>query len=99
MDLESIDALCEALRDFDGGVIVVTHDARLIGACDCKLWVLGDQDVVEYEGGFAQYRQEILDDLSARAVVEEQRLQEKAEKRLEMMEKRKAAIKKTTTST
>ena len=75
LDLESIDALCKALNVFKGGVVVVTHDARLIEATSCRLWVVGNQKVVEYEGGFSDYRQEILDELSAVAAKENKRMQ------------------------
>ena len=79
LDIESIDALCQALNEYDGGVIVVTHDARLIEATDCLLWVVGDQKVIEYDGGFPAYRQEILNDLAKQAQDAEIRLREKAE--------------------
>lgn len=79
LDIESIDALCQALNEYNGGVIVVTHDARLIEATDCLLWVVGDQKVIEYDGGFPAYRQEILNDLAKQAQDAEIRLREKAE--------------------
>lgn len=60
LDLESIDALADALKDFKGGVIVVTHDERLIRATDCVLYVIEDQSIEEIDGDFDDYRQEIL---------------------------------------
>lgn len=63
LDLESIDALADALTTFEGGVVVVTHDERLIRATDCVLFVVEDQTIEEIDGDFDDYRQEILEEL------------------------------------
>lgn len=60
LDLESIDALAKAINEFEGGVIVVTHDERLIRETDCQLWVIEDQNIAEIDGDFDDYREEIL---------------------------------------
>lgn len=63
LDLESIDALADALSTFQGGVVVVTHDERLIRATDCVLYVVEDNSIEEIDGDFDDYRQEILEQL------------------------------------
>lgn len=63
LDLESIDALADALSTFEGGVVVVTHDERLIRATDCVLFVVEQQTIDEIDGDFDDYRQEILEKL------------------------------------
>merc|ERR1719187_2899071 len=63
LDIESIDALAEALNDYQGGVIIVSHDERLIRDTDCQLWVIEEQTINEIEGGFDDYRKEVLDEL------------------------------------
>lgn len=63
LDLESIDALADALSTFEGGVVVVTHDERLIRATNCVLYVVEDQGIEEIDGDFDDYREEILKDL------------------------------------
>ncbi|EEY53145.1 ATP-binding cassette sub-family F member 1 [Phytophthora infestans T30-4] len=84
LDIESIDALCDAIREYEGGVVIVTHDARLIESTECVLWVCGgDQDVVVYDGSFEDYKQSILDDLHKQAQAEEERLAENAAKKAE----------------
>ena len=63
LDLESIDALAVAITEFTGGVIIVTHDERLIRETDCQLWVIEDNSIAEIDGDFDDYRQEILQSL------------------------------------
>ena len=61
LDIESIDALIDALRRYEGGVILVSHDARLIESCECQLWVVEDQNVYPWQkNGFDGYRAHLL---------------------------------------
>ncbi|KAL7044390.1 hypothetical protein ACKWTF_001902 [Chironomus riparius] len=63
LDIESIDALAEAINDYKGGVIIVSHDERLIRETECALYVIEDQTINEVDGGFDDYRKEVLDQL------------------------------------
>ena len=63
LDIESIDALAVALNKFEGGVIMVSHDARLIEETACVLWVVEEQTINEIDGVFDDYRMEILKSL------------------------------------
>ena len=63
LDIESIDALAEALNDYQGGVIIVSHDERLIRDTNCQLWVIEDQSIDEIDGDFDDYRKEVLEEL------------------------------------
>merc|ERR1712176_1181491 len=63
LDLESIDALGDAINDYEGGVIIVSHDSRLICETECQLWVVEEQTINEIDGGFDDYRNEILKEL------------------------------------
>ncbi|XP_059618870.1 ATP-binding cassette sub-family F member 3 [Phlebotomus argentipes] len=67
LDIETIDALGKALNVFQGGVILVSHDARLIKMVSRELWVCGNQDVKTVEGGFEEYRKIVLKELEAAA--------------------------------
>uniref|UniRef100_A0A7S3PEA4 ABC transporter domain-containing protein n=1 Tax=Aplanochytrium stocchinoi TaxID=215587 RepID=A0A7S3PEA4_9STRA len=98
LDIESIDALAEAINNYEGGVILVSHDARLIYSTDCVLWVCERQTVEEMDAGFDGYRDEILEMLAKEG--EEQRIKqeirvaqkakERAEKIAILEERRKA---------
>lgn len=63
LDIESIDALAEAIVEFKGGVIIVSHDERLIRETECNLWVIEDQTINEVDGDFDDYRKELLESL------------------------------------
>lgn len=63
LDIESIDALAEAINEYNGGVIIVSHDERLIRDTNCTLYVIEDQTINEVDGDFDDYRKELLDSL------------------------------------
>src|SRR5437660_4960631 len=48
LDIDSRAALAEAINEFPGAVIMVSHDRYLIEACADRLWVVADQTVTTY---------------------------------------------------
>ncbi|XP_037119497.1 ATP-binding cassette sub-family F member 1 isoform X2 [Syngnathus acus] len=63
LDIESIDALSEAINEYKGAVIIVSHDARLITETQCQLWVVEDYSVNQIDGDFDEYKREVLESL------------------------------------
>ncbi|CAF0895669.1 unnamed protein product [Brachionus calyciflorus] len=63
LDMETIEALGEALNKFGGGVILVSHDERLIQLICKELWFCRDGQVKSIEGGYDQYRKIIESEL------------------------------------
>uniref|UniRef100_A0A673L8H9 ATP-binding cassette sub-family F member 1 n=1 Tax=Sinocyclocheilus rhinocerous TaxID=307959 RepID=A0A673L8H9_9TELE len=63
LDIESIDALSEAINEYKGAVIIVSHDARLITETQCQLWVVEDQSINQIDGDFEEYKREVLEAL------------------------------------
>ncbi|EHB16026.1 ATP-binding cassette sub-family F member 1 [Heterocephalus glaber] len=63
LDIESIDALGEAINEYKGAVIIVSHDARLITETSCQLWVVEEQSVGQIDGDFEDYKREVLEAL------------------------------------
>uniref|UniRef100_R4FQH0 ATP-binding cassette sub-family F member 3 n=1 Tax=Rhodnius prolixus TaxID=13249 RepID=R4FQH0_RHOPR len=57
LDIETIEALGRAINKYTGGVILVSHDERLIRMVCRELWVCGASTVKSLEGGFDQYRE------------------------------------------
>jgi len=39
LDMESIDALADAINDFKGGIVLVSHDMRLISQVAKEIWI------------------------------------------------------------
>ncbi|XP_029638485.1 ATP-binding cassette sub-family F member 1 [Octopus sinensis] len=68
LDIESIDALADAINDYEGGVIIVSHDERLIRETNCQLMVIEDSTINEIEGDFDDYRCELLTSLGEELV-------------------------------
>uniref|UniRef100_A0A8C2WSI1 ATP-binding cassette sub-family F member 1 n=1 Tax=Cyclopterus lumpus TaxID=8103 RepID=A0A8C2WSI1_CYCLU len=63
LDIESIDALSEAINEYKGAVIIVSHDARLITETQCQMWVVEDSTANQIDGDFDDYKREVLESL------------------------------------
>ena len=60
LDIDSRAALAEAINEFSGAVIMVSHDRYLIEACADHLWVVADRAVTPFDGDLDDYRREVL---------------------------------------
>jgi len=60
LDIDSRAALAEAINEFPGAVIMVSHDRYLIEACADQLWVVADRAVTPYDGDLDDYRRTVL---------------------------------------
>lgn len=57
---ETVSALIEALLEFTGGILVVSHDEHLITAVCDTLWIAGEGTVRHSKGDFQDYKQQCL---------------------------------------
>jgi ATP-binding cassette subfamily F protein 3 len=60
LDIDSRAALVEAINEFPGAAILISHDRYLIEACADRLWLVGDGTVAPYEGDLDDYRRLVL---------------------------------------
>ena len=56
LDIDSRRALIEALNDYEGAVILISHDRHLIEATVDRLWLVNDGTVKAFEGDIEDYR-------------------------------------------
>jgi len=56
LDMETIDALADAIKGYEGGVILVSHDFRLIDQVAKDIWICENQKVTKWDGGILDYK-------------------------------------------
>jgi ATP-binding cassette subfamily F protein 3 len=57
--MESMDALQEALAQFKGGVIIVSHDERFINTVCNEIWVCDKGVLDKFSGTIKDYKEVI----------------------------------------
>jgi len=64
LDIETIDSLAEAINEFDGGMLLVSHDFRLISQVTEEIWVCEHQKVSRWENGdIFSYKESLVSDV------------------------------------
>ena len=75
LDLETIEALAMALNHFDGGVVFVSHDERLIEMVADELWVVNKGEggkpgtVTVWQNSYEAYKEKLQDEFVAAGLV------------------------------
>ncbi|KAI0025976.1 P-loop containing nucleoside triphosphate hydrolase protein [Xylariomycetidae sp. FL0641] len=59
LDIEAMDALAEALREFQGGVLMVSHDVTMLQTVCDSLWVCENGTVAHFPGDVQAYKKRI----------------------------------------
>src|SRR4029078_8735244 len=60
LDIDSREALVQALNDFPGAVILISHDRHLLEATVDRLWLVANGTVKPFEGDLEDYRGLVL---------------------------------------
>ena len=60
LDIDSRAALIEAINDYTGAVVLVSHDRYLLEACADRLWLVADGAVKEFDGDIDDYTKLVL---------------------------------------
>ena len=56
LDMESIDALARCLNKFKGGVLMISHDMRLISQCAQEIYICDHKKVTRYNGDIMDFK-------------------------------------------
>lgn len=60
LDTQGLDALADALTNFQGGVLMVSHDVSIIDRVCNEIWVSEDGSVKRFPGNINDYKKHIL---------------------------------------
>ncbi len=64
LDVDSREALIHALNDYEGAVILISHDRHLVEASADRLWIVRGGTVSPYDGDMESYRDLLLSERS-----------------------------------
>jgi ATP-binding cassette subfamily F protein 2 len=56
LDMESIDSLAKAINQFDGGLVLVSHDMRLISQVAKEIWMVSDKTIRKFTGEINDFK-------------------------------------------
>ncbi|KAI6511841.1 hypothetical protein MCOR14_011119 [Pyricularia oryzae] len=69
LDIEAMDALADALNQFQGGVLMVSHDVTMLQTVCTSLWVCDGGTVEKFNGDVQAYKKRIAAQADAAGVV------------------------------
>ena len=52
LSMDAVDALVQAVQDFAGGVMIVSHDQYFVSKCASELWVVENGRATRFRGSF-----------------------------------------------
>ena len=56
LDMESIDSLARCLNKFKGGVVMISHDMRLISQCAQEIYICDQKQITKYRGDIMDFK-------------------------------------------
>ena len=56
LSMDAVDALVEAIQDFKGGVMIVSHDQYFVSKCCSELWDVHEGSATRFRGDFEEYK-------------------------------------------
>ena len=62
LDIETVEALIKCLKNFNGGILLITHEPELINSLESELWVMdkNTKQILKYLKSYDNYCKEII---------------------------------------
>lgn len=60
LDMSAINALIDALNDYEGGLLVVSHDQYFLNSLCDLMYVVDDGKAAKFDGDIKDYRKYVL---------------------------------------
>ena len=57
LDIESVEVLEDALGEYPGTILLVSHDRALLEALASRVWILHDRHITDFPGSFAEWEE------------------------------------------
>lgn len=58
LDIESIESLEDALENYEGTILLVSHDRAMLESLTTRVWVLHEHHVTDFPGSFAEWEEQ-----------------------------------------
>merc|ERR1712072_848643 len=62
LDMDMIDSLALAIKKFSGGVVLVSHDFRLLEQVADSIWVCDNKSITPWKGDIKSYKEKLRKD-------------------------------------
>ena len=81
LDMDARASLVDAINDFEGAVVLVSHDTHLVKMVADQLWVVANGNVVPFDGDIDDYQARLLRERSGRPAKEGKGKKDKKDKK------------------
>jgi len=63
--MDMIDSLALAIKNFSGGLVLVSHDFRLLEQVADEIWVCDEKTITPWKGDIKSYKAKLRKDMAA----------------------------------
>jgi ATP-binding cassette, subfamily F, member 3 len=58
LDIESIESLEDALDDYEGTILLISHDRAMLESLTSRVWVLHEHHITDFPGSFSEWEEQ-----------------------------------------